>query len=59
MYLPVPGFEPKSSEFLDKCATRWATVAVHKYCVFQCVSMYPLGMNARILPPFNNYTIRA
>ena len=27
MYLPVPGFEPMSSEFLDKCATRWATVA--------------------------------
>ena len=27
MYLPVPGFEPTSSEFLDKCATRQATVA--------------------------------
>ena len=22
MYLPVPGIEPRSSEFLDKCATR-------------------------------------
>ena len=27
MYLPVPGFEPTSSEFLDKCATRSVTVA--------------------------------
>ena len=27
MYLPVPGFEATSSEFLDKCVTRQATVA--------------------------------
>ena len=27
MYLPVPGFEPMSSEFLDKSVTRKATVA--------------------------------
>ena len=27
MYLPVPGIEPTSSEFLDKCVTRKATVA--------------------------------
>ena len=30
MYLPVPGFEPTSSEFLDKCATCKATVADDK-----------------------------
>ena len=28
MYLPVPGFEPTSSEFLDKCVIRQATVAL-------------------------------
>ena len=27
MYLPVPGFEPTSSVFLEKYATRYATVA--------------------------------
>ena len=27
MYLPAPGFEPTSSEFLDKCVTRQGTVA--------------------------------
>ena len=26
MYLPVPGFESTTSEFLDKCVTHWATV---------------------------------
>ena len=27
MSLPVPGIEPTSSEFLDKCVTHYATVA--------------------------------
>ena len=42
MYLPVPGFESTSSEFLGKCVIRWATAAVaigtnwrHFYCLVE------------------------
>ena len=38
MYLPVPGIEPTSSEFLDECVTPYATVADKIYAKLKVLS---------------------
>ena len=47
MFLAVPVIEPRSSLFLGKCVTKWATVVLIKYAgrVYRtCFSVYFSGV---------------
>ena len=60
MYLPVPGIEPTSSEFLDKCVTHKATVADHghiRYCICGNFYFYSLFIYLGFYVAFNTVQV--